>query len=269
MYKKIQENIEFFFGAGVGGKIYDAIKNANSSVFILTPYISQGYVDFLLEKKQQGINVSLVTTTEAQKGKMHEIYKKIVLQHRVTDEKKLIYKGKAKRRCLLLGIMTFIMGVAGIFWYDLHHHFHSIYKEIENFLYDDSVFVLTIMSILFISRMLYKKFHRIKIFDYYYSTRFSFSVIPSIYSQNMDSIAPMLDSFVHAKIYIVDKKDIFIGSANLTQKGLRHNIESFIKISAHDTVKEIMEDIDRYLNQNCSAINVNDLGPRVYSEAPY
>jgi len=66
MYKKLQENVEFSFGKGVGSKIYDAMNNARHSVFVITPYISQGYVDFLLRKKQEGINVSLVTTTDAQ-----------------------------------------------------------------------------------------------------------------------------------------------------------------------------------------------------------
>lgn len=95
MHKKLYENVEFSFGKGVGGKIYDAINKAKHSVFILTPYISQGYIDFLLRKKQDGIHVSLVTTTDAQKG-MDEIYRKILLQHRVADDKKNGFQEKGQ-----------------------------------------------------------------------------------------------------------------------------------------------------------------------------
>lgn len=44
MDKKIYENVEFSFGKGIGGKIYDAINNAKDSVFVLAPYVSQGYI---------------------------------------------------------------------------------------------------------------------------------------------------------------------------------------------------------------------------------
>jgi hypothetical protein len=59
IHKRLSENVEFSFGKGVGSKIYDALNNADHSVFVLTPYISQGYIDFLLRKKQEGVNVSL------------------------------------------------------------------------------------------------------------------------------------------------------------------------------------------------------------------
>lgn len=269
MQKKLHENVEFFFGKGVGEKIYDAINNANHSVFVLTPYVSQGYVDFLLRKKQEGIQVSLVTTTEAQKTNMHEIYKKIVLQHCVTDEKKLAFKTKAKRWCRLFAAGALVAGLAGLFWYSLHNNYHSYFKELKWFWHDDTYFILIIMGVLFASYVCHKIFHRIKVFSYFYSTRFPFVVVPSIYSENIKSLTPMLDSFVHAKVYVIDDRDIFIGSVNLTKSGLRHNIESFIKISAHETVKEITAEIDRYLNVHCRPINLNHLGACLYHEAPY
>jgi phosphatidylserine/phosphatidylglycerophosphate/cardiolipin synthase-like enzyme len=269
MHKRLYENVEFSFGKGVGSKIYDAINNAKHSVFILTPYISQGYIDFLLRKKQEGINVSLVTTPEAQKGKMDEIYKKILLQHCVTDEKKLAFKDKAKRWCLLVGVVALMIGLAGLFWHGFHRNFHSVFKKLKWFWHDDSALILSTVCVIFISSAFYKMFHRIKVFSYFYSTRFPFVVVPSIYSTNIRSIAPMLDSFVHAKIYVIDDSDIFIGSANLTKSGLRHNIESFIKIYAHDAVKEITAEIDTYLYAHCRPITINHLGACLYHEAPY
>lgn len=269
MHKRLYENVEFSFGKGVGSKIYDAINNANHSVFVLTPYISQGYIDFLLRKKQDGINVSLVTTTEAQKGRMDEIYKKIVLQHRVTDEKKMAFKRRAKRWCLLFGLVTLLVALAGLFWHGFHSNFHSVFKELKQFWHDDRAFILITMGVLLASYVFFKKFHCIKVFSYFYSTRIPFVVVPSIYSDNIQSITPMLDSFVHAKVYIIDNTDIFIGSANLTKSGLRHNIESFIKISAHEAVKEIITEIDSYLAAHCRSININHLGACLYHEAPY
>ena len=269
MHKKLYENVEFSFGKGVGSRIYDAMNNAKNSVFVLTPYVSHGYIDFLLRKKQEGIRVSLVTTTDAQKGGMDDIYKRIVLQHRVTDEKKLIFKKKAKRWCSLLGLGSLLVGLADLFWYDFHNKFHSVYKELKGFLHDDSVLIFVIMGLLFLSYVYHKKFHRMKVFSYFYSTKFPFIVVPSIYSDNIRSFTPMFDSFVHAKIYVVDNRDIFIGSANLTNSGLRHNIESFVKVSAHEAVKEIIEEIEAYLGTHCRQIDVNHLGACVYHEAPY
>jgi phosphatidylserine/phosphatidylglycerophosphate/cardiolipin synthase-like enzyme len=238
-------------------------------VFVLTPYISQGYIEFLLRKMQEGINVSLVTTTDAQKGKMDEICKKIVLQHCVTDEKKLSFKKKAKRWCLLLGLGALTVGLAGFFWFDFHHSFHSVSKELKWLWHNDSALILITTGVLVTSYVFYKIFHRIKVFSYFYSTRFPFVVVPSIYSDYIQSITPMLDSFVHAKVYVIDNRDIFIGSANLTKGGLRHNIESFIKISAPETVKEIIAEIESYLNTHCRPININHLGARLYHEASY
>lgn len=269
MHKKLYQNIDFSFGKGVGSKIYDALNNAKHSVFVLTPYISQGYVDFLLRKKQDGIDVSLVTTTDAQRGMMDEIYRKILLQHRITDDKKMAYKKKAKRWCFFLGLSALIAGLVGLIWYDFHHHFHSIYNELKRFWYEESVFIVVTMSILFISCVFYNKFHRIKVFSYFYSTRFPFVVVPSLYSKNVKSMSSMLDSFVHAKIYVIDNRDIFIGSVNLTNSGLRHNIETFIKISAHVAVKEIISEINGYLDAHCRSIDIKQLGAYLYNEAPY
>lgn len=269
MHKRLYENVEFFFGKGVGSKIYDAINNANHSVFVLTPYISQGYIDFLLRKKQQGIHVSLVTTTDAQKGKMYEIYKKVVLQHCVTDEKRMTYKKKAKRWCLLLGLGALMVGLAGLLWHSSHNHLHSVFKELKRFWYDDTILVLVAAGILFASSMFYKIFHRLKVFSYFYSTIFPFNVVRSIYSDNIKSNMPISDSFVHAKVYVVDNRDIFIGSVNLTNSGLKYNIESFIKISAHEAVKEILKEIDTYLNLHCKPIDIKHLGAWLYHEAPY
>lgn len=269
MHKILQKNVEFSFGKGVGSKIYDAINNANHSVFILTPYLSQGYIDFLLRKKQEGINVSLVTTTDAQKGRMDEIYKKVVLQHRVTDEKRMAFKKKAKRWCFLLGLVSLLVGLAELIWYDFHSKFHSFYKEFQGFLHNDSALIFFNVGLLFLSYVFYKRFHRMKVFSYFYSTRFSFVVVPSSYSKNMQSITSMLDSFVHAKIYVIDNRDIFIGSANLTNSGLRHNVESFIKITAHEAVQEIITEINKYLEVHCRPVNINHLGACVYHEVYY
>ena len=269
MHKILYENVEFSFGKGAGSKIYDAINSANHSVFVLTPYISQGYIDFLLRKKQEGINVSLVTTTEAQKGKMDEIYKKILLQHCVTDEKRLAFKKKAKRWCLLMGLSALIVGSGGLFWYYFYKNFHSVFKELKWVWFHDRDLIFITVGALFILCVFYEIFHRIKVFSYFYSTRFPFVVVPSIYSSNMQPRTSLFDSFVHAKVYVVDNRDIFIGSANLTNSGLRHNIESFIKISAHEAVKEIIAEIDSYLNAHCSPININCLGACLYHEAPY
>jgi phosphatidylserine/phosphatidylglycerophosphate/cardiolipin synthase-like enzyme len=269
MHKRLYENVEFSFGKGVGSKIYDAINNANHSVFVLTPYISQGYIDFLLRKKQEGVNVSLVTTTEAKKGKIDEICKKIVVQYCVTDEEKMAFKKKAKLWCLLLGFVALMVGLAGLFWHGFHHNFHSVYKELKWFWHDDNALILVTAGVLFISYVCYRKFHRIRVFNYLYNTRFPFVVVPSIYSENMWSTVPILDSFVHAKIYVIDNRDIFIGSANLTKAGLRHNIESFIKVSAHEIVKEILVEIDSYLSVHCRPIDIKHLGAWLYNEAPY
>lgn len=268
MHKKIYQNVEFSFGKGVGDQIYDAINDAKHSVLVITPYISQGYIDFLLRKKEEGVNVSLVTTTDAQRGKLDEICKKIVVQHCVTDEKKMEFKKQAKNWCLLSALVSLLIGFTGLVWHSFHNNF-PLLKELNRFWHDDTILIITIACALFFCYALYNKFHRIKVFSYFYSTKFPFVVVPSIYSKNIPSITPVLESFVHAKIYVVDNRDIFIGSVNLTKSGLRYNIESFVKISAHETVKEIVQEINSYLNKHCKGVCINQLGANLYTEAPY
>lgn len=269
MYKKLNENLAFAFGKGVGSEIYDAMNKASHSVFVLSPYISQGYVDFLLRKQQEGLQVSLMTTTEAQKGKMDEIYRKVILQHRVTDEKRLVFKQKAKRVCLLILAVALIVELINLIWFDTHHHIKSFFANLSLYWRDDEVFLLIIFGILLLAYIFYRLFKRIKVFSYFYNTRFPFFAIPSRYFEDRQSAFYSFSPFVHAKVFVIDRRDVFIGSVNLTRSGIRENIEAFVKVIDHTFAQEIIAEIYDCLAAYCATVDINKLGSYLYREAPY
>lgn len=269
MYKKLFENVTFSFGKGAGKEIFQALNQANQSIFILTPYISKTYVDFLLRKKQEGIQISLITNSDADSMGMEAIFRKIIFQQQSTNREKLAHKNQLKNKCFLITKGIILLEFLLLVWHSLACPFHSIYQLIKNFFIDDFIFILIGIIGLLIIRFFYKKFHEIRIFDYSYSTRFYFSVLPSNHFNDTQKKNFPTATFTHAKIYIIDKKDIFIGSANLTHNGLKNNIESFVKISNPENVKEMIDGINTHLKSHCFPIPISILGSRVYHEPPY
>jgi len=200
---------------------------------------------------------------------MDEIYKKVILQHRVTDEKKLAFKKKAKRICFLIGAVALIVGLVNLLWFNYHHHIKSLFNKLSLYWRDDYTLFLAVVGVLLIVYVLYRIFKRIKVFSYFYSTRFPFVAIPSRYFDDEQSILYALGPFVHAKVFVVDNRDVFIGSVNLTKSGIRENIEAFVKVIDHETAREMISEIYACLEAYCAAVDINKLGTYLYQEAPY
>ena len=55
------------------------------------------------------------------------------------------------------------------------------------------------------------------------------------------------DNFIHAKIYIIDRKIIIASSANFTYKGLKENYEFFTKMHDERIAEDIIKKLEKIL----------------------
>ena len=51
------------FGRGVGKEIVDRIRSAKSRIWIISPFISDMYMDLLKSKYEKGLDVRIITTS--------------------------------------------------------------------------------------------------------------------------------------------------------------------------------------------------------------
>jgi predicted transcriptional regulator len=88
---------EIYIGRNSGERILDDIASATESVKIVTPYISETYIDLLLEKAKSGVDVSLIFTDDfvAAPAKRNKIFRKLIwqIQHLYEKEQKLRSRG--------------------------------------------------------------------------------------------------------------------------------------------------------------------------------
>ncbi len=55
-------NIEVVFGKGIGHVIEDLLMHASKRIWIMSPWISEKYADFLISKKNKGLEVKVFTS---------------------------------------------------------------------------------------------------------------------------------------------------------------------------------------------------------------
>ncbi len=203
-------------GEGVGEVILDAIRNAKNRIYVCSPYLSKDYVDLLRMKAKDGAEVKLIT--------MEEWAKNLEPIH-VTEEVK--EKGIKDRIAELLVsfiglfILSLILAIIAelisplktvVFWiltplwiiYLIYAFFYSIY--------------IVILAVIELVRRIIGKRKR--------------SVI-TIKRVSFETKVPT--KFVHAKIYVIDDL-AFLGSVNLTESGIRRNVECLVKLNGSDAI---------------------------------
>lgn len=259
---KVDNNVEFYFGSDVGDDLYKTMDGARRSIFILTPYISCGYIDFLLRKNSENIDVTLVTTTDAQKNGIGEMCRKVLTQHRHTDDLKLKKKKRIKRILLILMLLTVLLCIGHLAWF-MNYYIIPWERDMDHYLKFYNEFIPIPIAILVTSFFLYLKASSMRVLNYSYSTKFNFAVVNSPYASEGNRKENRL---IHAKAYIVDGKYVFLGSMNFTWSGFRRNIESVVKIADEECADAMSQKIYNYLKYNTQAVDINRLGSMSFAE---
>jgi len=70
------------------------------------------------------------------------------------------------------------------------------------------------------------------------------------------------------KLLIVDEKVAFLGSLNLTYRGLNQNVESCVEVSDQDTVQKLLQ-ICQEIQERTECYQVHEIGKYYYGEYGY
>lgn len=235
---------QIYMGKNAGRYISYDIQDCQHSIKIVTPYISKELLDLIAKKSSNGIEVSLVLSSDV--IKKPEELSRLIVQNRHIIEK------ACKKRTLLRKANTIYTISIIITTILLMHIIHPLY--------------IIVATSLILSAALRKLEKKIRIFSYEYQANYNTAIITSPYNAHEKSEKNYL---IHAKLFIIDNQKAYLGSLNFTNAGFQHNYESLIKFTDQQTVNLLLQEF-YYLqsNQNTNYANIAHLGRQIYSEPP-
>ncbi len=240
---------DIYIGKGAGKKLMDDMQNARKSIKIISPYLSPFLVKELINSRNRGLEVQLITVDGIEDYRDSSNIYQLIRQRRRTDEEAREKRNKWKKiaNILLLGgvlltIITFTL---------------LIYLKDVNILLG-----LVPSSIIFSIFCLYRKnIDKKRIYYYDYSQLFPFKVYMSP-EKHSDS-----DTFIHGKIYLIDDSIAYLGSLNFTASGTKYNYETRIRTINEETVKKIKDEFyDLFHYSRMPEIDIQTWGSSLYKE---
>jgi len=244
-------NCDIYIGKGAGKKLMDDMRNAKRSIKIVSPYLSPYLIEELIDLKNKGLDIQLITVNEIEehKNSSNKIISELIQQYRQTDEVAQNKRNKWKKTAnfLLTGIIILFSLTAILF---------ANTKDTKTLL---GLIPVIITSFIF---YLYKiNIKKKRIYYYSYSQLFPFKIYLSpekhVYS----------DTFIHGKIYIIDDSIAYLGSLNLTKSGTQHNYETRIRTTDSEAVKRIREEFyNLFYHSQIPEIDIQAWGSLLYRE---
>lgn len=228
-------------GRGYGIEILNAVKNAKKEVKIVSPYLSSSYLDELVDLRQKGIEITLITSDNLTEPDTSYSFddSKVIKQEKVEssgyEEKKKNLK-KYSNGFFITSILIFLSS--------LFLHF---------FLYL-AILLLIISGILFFNERVLKQY------TYKYSSIFRLKVFDSHSGEK-----PWSTSLIHSKIFLIDNRICFLGSANFTYSGFKTHYETIIKVEDINSIQNINKEIeDLFESKELEAKDIQEWGREIY-----
>ncbi|MEO6904206.1 MAG: phospholipase D-like domain-containing protein [Bacteroidia bacterium] len=245
-------NSDIYIGTGAGAKLLKDIEDAQTSIRIISPYLNRSYVEKLINLKEAGKDVSLITSDLIEDFYDNRNLRKLIIQNRST-----ISEAKVKRDFLIKcknWMLIFSSIIPILFFIDLY-----IGRETK-------ILYLIIFSLLYAIAlwMINSKIKRLRIYRYSYETLFPIKVF---LTPNAKDYFNHSTYFIHSKVYVIDNKVAYLGSLNFTFGGFQTNFETRIRVSDAETIKGINYMFNElfYSNEN-SFVEIEQLAKRVYRE---
>ena len=249
---------DFYLGKGFGKKLREDILHAKESVLIVSPFVSPALIEEtwnLLLKK--GVVFTLIAN---EPSILNLSYDQMVAWARIAGQSRIVNETSKKRfeqlvkiskvlkvLIIVLLVATFIIFVkfgVGILGEIVEiGSFPTI--TFNGFMPTTAFLVLSVLSI--ITRYIVKKIaRRTVVYTYEY-------IMPNIcFLPNKEKTH---NPIVHSKIYIIDKRIIYVGSGNFTYNGTRNNLEARVRI------------MDSQLATNLYTEFVAEIGPYQHDSA--
>lgn len=217
-------NNKIYIGKNSGKEILKEIKKAQNSVKIVSPYLSGSYIKELLALHNQKRKITLITSDDICPPDNFSGFKPsdLLLKNTIKDEDKEKLKSKLKKFSLISFSISLFLLITAIFIKII------LYPSI--IIWSLSVILLISSYIIKTSKEEYSPLFRIKVFD------------------SKSGETPHSTELIHSKIYIIDEKIAFIGSANFTHSGFNKHYETVIKVSDEKAVLDISKEVEALFN---------------------
>jgi phosphatidylserine/phosphatidylglycerophosphate/cardiolipin synthase-like enzyme len=220
---KTHSQAEVFVGTSAGSPLYHDIKEAKLSVRVVSPYLGDHLVEVLLGCQEHGVDVRAIVSNDF--GNARDLARLLVVQTTQldTDRQRLSRYGS------LFGAVTLPVALGLLSWGVLERSGAVIAAAVL-------LGLLAFLLVLF--------FQKLAIYVYSYSYRLDgLRVVPSprCYPYGTKESAP---PFVHAKLYVIDDRVAYLGSANFTRSGLFDNLEAMVRLTSPDAVAALGRYVD-------------------------
>lgn len=233
-----------YLGKGIGRELLKEIKSAKKSIQIVSPYLSPSYVDELISLRAKGVKITLITSDEIKEGDGYYSdleHTDLIKQKRTTDisAKKRREKGmKYSALGFLAPILFFLIFSSSIAWRI------SIAEVIITFF----VFI---------------HYYMIAIYSYSYFSIFRLKVFHSQYNK----LGLEGEDLIHSKVYVIDERVAYLGSANFTHEGFNDNYESLVKVEDKTAVQNISDEVEAlYRCEDRFSMPIDVWGKSLYEE---
>ena len=228
-------------GRGYGYEILNAVKNAKKSVKIISPYLSASYLDELVSLSKKKVEVTLITSDNLTEQNSNYSFddSKIIKQEKIINPQAKQKKKNLKifsMSLLLIGFIILFFSIAFMFL----------------------IFISTILIIISIIIAITSYFT--KEYNYQYFSIFRVRIFDSHSGDK-----PWSTSLIHSKIFIIDEKTAYLGSANFTYSGFKTHYETIIKVEDARAIEDISREVENlYNSKELSYKSLDEWGKEIY-----
>jgi phosphatidylserine/phosphatidylglycerophosphate/cardiolipin synthase-like enzyme len=211
-----------YIGKDAGKEILSEIKNAKKSVKIVSPYTSPDYVKELISLHKKGVDITLITCDNIETNSYSDFKPSDLVK-----KEKIINTGaeKTKKAILSYLIINFAVLLMTLLFYSI--------------LLSSLLLILTGI-LLIIGLILIISYFFIETYSYKYEPLFRIKVFDSHSGKN-----PHSTELVHSKIFIIDERVCFLGSANLTYSGFKTHYETAIHVDDKNALSDISAEVEK------------------------
>jgi phosphatidylserine/phosphatidylglycerophosphate/cardiolipin synthase-like enzyme len=252
------ENADIYIGQKAGKRIENYLQNAKNSIKIVSPYIADDMVNLLKNKSNNGVQVAVLTSDDKRhfdNPQRSNVLKNIILQLQFVNERK---KELRKWLLFIFGIILLTsIGTITVL---------SLLGKIQEIM-SNHYFIKSIIGIVLFEIIIFSVRRKVRVYTYSYESTFPISFVIDPLNMTYDERNQHKNNaFFHVKLFIIDNETAFIGSVNLTKKGMSYNVESCITITKEEDVHDLSEYFDSIFNQQYYQKNLEYYGRILYNE---
>jgi phosphatidylserine/phosphatidylglycerophosphate/cardiolipin synthase-like enzyme len=237
-------DVYLYMGTNAGAGVFSDLAKATQNILIVSPHVSEEHIDLLLKKQSEGVNVTLITSTDFEGNKESKsIYQKLITQAKITNVRKRRFR-LAGLVLIYLMLFSSVVSASTGAYLDNYRLFWSLLALPAGFL------VILLLN-------------KLRVYSYSYQSNLPFYVMAS---PNVDP-QTRNQTFVNSRIYIIDGQVAYLGTAGFTRASFRDQHETVVRIIDQAAIQSIYQEMNALLSdQNRLFRDINFIGRYIYPE---